>query len=151
MSEPGDLSPERVAELQKQLSDAAAQVAKVQAELAAGAGGRANPSPAGRATVNGVRTAAAADGPPQSPQTVDLTAILGPEMAAQVRDQLSQLGRFGLDSSQFAGMFGDLPGHGEPRGADHGRAAGRTTSSSSAQLPALVVLLLQLVGAVLDR
>ncbi len=44
MTEPGEqLSPERIAELQKQLSDAAAQVAKVQAELSQAQGSAAQP------------------------------------------------------------------------------------------------------------
>ncbi len=47
MTEPGDLSPERVAELERQLSDAAAQVAKVQAELAQAKAGEANGVPYG--------------------------------------------------------------------------------------------------------
>jgi hypothetical protein len=117
MPEPGDLSPDRVAELQKQLSDAAAQVAKVQAELATAKGDEPPPlSTPSEPPVNGVLYGEPAAGPAaaQGPQVVDLSAILGAEMAAQVRDQLSQLGRFGLDSSQFAGVFGDLSGHGEP-------------------------------------
>jgi hypothetical protein len=121
MPEPDNLSPDRVAELQKQLSDAAAQVAKVQAELAAAKGDEPPPlstptGPPANGVLYGEPTAPGAASTPTGPgpQVVDLRAILGPEMAAQVRDQLSQLSQFGLDSSQFAGVFGDLPGHGEP-------------------------------------
>jgi hypothetical protein len=91
MTEPHDLSPERVTELQQQLSDAAAQVAKVQAEL-----GQAREAATPASAV-----------PYGTPEPVDLTAMLGAEMARQVRDQLGQLG---LDE-KVAGMLGALPAH----------------------------------------
>ncbi len=105
MTEPGDLSPERVAELERQLSDAAAQVAKVQAELAQAKAGEANGVPYGDPPP------VSASGTPvgEGAEAFDLTAILGPEMARQVQEQLSQLGQFGL-GEQFAGMFGALTG-----------------------------------------
>lgn len=102
MTEPGDLSPERVAELERQLSDAAAQVGKVQAELARAKAGEANGVPYGEPP--------AASAPPgQQAETVDLTSILGPEMAKQVQEHLRQLGQFGL-GQQFAGLVGELTG-----------------------------------------
>jgi hypothetical protein len=103
MTEPQDLSPERVAELQKQLSDAAAQVAKVQAEL-----GQATTTPAPESPEPVDTYSTTVFEPGQQPgQAVDLSAILGPAMAQQVRDQLGQLG---LDQ-QVAGLLGALPAH----------------------------------------
>jgi hypothetical protein len=105
MTEPGDLSPERVAELERQLSDAAAQVAKVQAELAQAKAGEANGVPYGEPPPVSAPAAPVGHGV----QAVDLTSILGPEMAQQVREQFDQLGQFGL-GHQFADMFGALTG-----------------------------------------
>lgn len=100
MTEPQDLSPERVAELQKQLSDAAAQVAKVQAELGQATSTPPPPEPS-------VPYGTQVFGSGQPGQPVDLTAMLGPEVAQQVRDQIGMLG---LDE-QVAGMLGALPAH----------------------------------------
>lgn len=102
-AEPAEqLSPERVAELQQQLSDAAAQVARVQAELREAQGASSPEVPYGEPVVVTGQVSAQVSGQP-----VDLTALLGPEMAEQVRDQL---GALGLDSG-VASMLGALPGH----------------------------------------
>jgi hypothetical protein len=106
MSQPGELSPDRVAELEQQLADAAAQVAQVQQQLAQAKGATSTTTPQTPGAVPNVPY-----GPPQGSvvpgQPVDLTAALGPEMAQQVRDQLGQLG---LDS-RVAAALGALPGH----------------------------------------
>ncbi|MCW2764087.1 MAG: hypothetical protein JWO11_46 [Nocardioides sp.] len=108
MAQPGDLTPERVTELEKQLADAAAQVAQVQAQLEQAKGGT-TPAPTAAPTLAvgapNVRYGPPLTGTTVAAQPVDLTAVLGPEMAQQVRDQLSQLG---LDG-RVAGMLGALP------------------------------------------
>lgn len=84
MTEQHDLDAARVAELQKQLNEASAQVAKVQSELQQATG---NP-----------------DGHPIVIQggPVDLTQYVGAQQAEQIRKALSQ---FGLDD-HINGMFG---------------------------------------------
>lgn len=107
---PGDMTPERVAELEKQLSDAAAQVAQVQEQLAKAKGvasGAATPAtpqvqPGWQGAVPNVPY-----GLPQGMvpgQPIDLTAVLGPQMAQQVRDSLSQ---YALDPRLTAALGGD--------------------------------------------
>jgi hypothetical protein len=102
MTQSGDMTPERVAELEKQLADAAAQVAQVQAQLQQAQG----------ETPTCATAPATPPGAVVAGQPVDLTAMLGPAVAQQVRDQLSQLSQLshlGLDS-RVAGMLGAVPG-----------------------------------------
>jgi hypothetical protein len=111
------MTPERVAELQKQLQDAAAQVAEVQRQLA---------------QAQGIPGAAPGASPPATPgvpqvpystppvvygqpgQQVDLTAVLGPQMAQRVRESISHLA---LDPRVTAALGGD-PGLTSPATAE---------------------------------
>jgi hypothetical protein len=102
MTQPGDLTPERVAELEKQLADAAAQVAQVQQQLAQAKGAVPN-------VPYGLPQGAVVPGQP-----VDLNALLGPEMAKQVRDSMSQ---FALDP-RVATAIGADPGLAGPASAE---------------------------------
>jgi hypothetical protein len=107
MTQSGDLTPERVAELEKQLSDAAAQVAAVQAQLAQAQGGTTTPvTPAGWAGAVPNVPYGLPQGAMVAGQPVDLTAMLGPAMAQQVRDSMSQ---FAFDPRVTAAL-GGVPG-----------------------------------------
>jgi hypothetical protein len=104
------MTPERVAELQKQLADAAAQVAEVQRQLA---------QAQGTAAATGAAPAApyVPYGTPQgvvAGQPVDLTAVLGPQMAQRVRESISHLA---LDPRITAALGGE-PGLLAPAGPD---------------------------------
>jgi hypothetical protein len=118
MTEPtqGDLSPDKVAELQQKLAAASAEVAKVQAELQA-AGGAAPATPmvpyggpqSPTVTVQGQQVLV--NGQPVAPgQQVDLSTYLSPQVAEQIRTSLSQLGL----SGHLGGLFGAPPGLAEP-------------------------------------
>ena len=93
----------KVADLEKQLADAAAQVAKVQAELSQARAADPNhpqvPVPyAGQAPVVMINGQVVSGGQP-----VDLSSILGAEGAAQVRTSLEQLGLGGQLGALFGG------------------------------------------------
>jgi hypothetical protein len=106
---PGELSPDKVAELQQQLAAASAEVAKVQAELQA-AGSAAPIVPYGGQTSSTVTLQGQqvlVNGEPVAPgQTVDLSTFLSPEVAEQVRASLDQLGV----SGRLGGLFGPTAG-----------------------------------------
>ncbi|MCW2795334.1 hypothetical protein [Nocardioides sp.] len=116
---PSDMTPERVAELEKQLKDAAAQVAEVQAQLAQAQGGTTTPAaptttPGWAGAVPSVPYGLPQQGAMVAGQPVDLTAMLGPAMAKQVRDSLSHLA---LDP-RVTEALGGVPGLAGPATAE---------------------------------
>jgi hypothetical protein len=115
VTQPPEMTPDRVAELQKQLQDAAAQMAEVQRQLAQAQGTPGAP-PAAMPTAMPTPLPAGTPGVPPVPysnpqvifgqpgQQVDLNAVLGPQMAQRVRESISHLA---LDPRITAALGGE--------------------------------------------